>query len=118
MRLNFETFGAIGAIIVSVAALFVAWDQAVVMRRQQHASVWPFATADVNINQDETGNYMEIMLENPGVGPAIIRSGTIMVDGAPVHRLRELVTTMLPEGLRSEIQVNGESAIGILGAGE
>ena len=29
MRLSFETFGAIGAIVVSVAALFVAWDQAV-----------------------------------------------------------------------------------------
>ena len=45
-RLRFETVGSISAIVVGVAALFVSWDQARVMRQEIRASLWPALQID------------------------------------------------------------------------
>lgn len=71
-NLRFETIGSISAIIMSVAAIFVAWDQSMVMRAQQHATVWPILDTYFTTDYDENNLYFQLIFENAGVGPAII----------------------------------------------
>jgi len=117
--LNFETFGSIGAIIVSVAALYIAWDQAVVMRQEQHAGAWPYAHMEVNFNGDGEYDYIELMLSNPGVGPAIVREAHLLAGEERVDNLWSLVHGTFPDNLLETIEFGGaESALGVLAVGE
>jgi len=86
ISLNFETVGSIAAMVIGASALFVAWDQAQVMRKQQHGSVWPVLSADFSIGEDETGLYVELPVANRGVGPALVENAIVLVDGEPVMR--------------------------------
>ncbi len=116
--LNFETFGAIGAIIVSVAALFVAWDQATVMRVQQHAAVIPIVTVDMTINQDEQSNIIELAIANVGVGPAMIFSANPALGDQPVDRWSDLSDQLFGEDTPESVQLSASTATTILAAGE
>lgn len=117
--LNFETFGSIGAIIVSVAALYIAWDQAVVMRQEQHAGAWPYANIETNFQGDDDYDFIEIRLANPGVGPAIVREAYLLSGEDRVTNLYDLTQQTFPDDLLQTIEFGGaESAMGVLGVGE
>ncbi len=79
--LNFETVGSIAAMIVGAAALFVAWDQAKIMRKQQHASVWPILSTDFSIDNDDDSLFLEFSVANDGVGPALVESAFVTANG-------------------------------------
>lgn len=79
-QLKFETVGSIAAIISSIAALivgaaalYVAWDQARVMRAQQHAAVWPILTIDLLTDVSESQVIVQFAAENSGIGPALLK---------------------------------------------
>ncbi|MEQ8301221.1 MAG: hypothetical protein RH945_11835 [Hyphomonas sp.] len=76
-----EMLIAVCAVITSVVALFIGWNQTKVMRGQQEAEVWPMVqlTHETDFN-DNTVSYA-IALENAGVGPALIDSFTIAMPG-------------------------------------
>ena len=76
-----EMLIAVCAVITSVVALFIGWNQTKVMRGQQEAEVWPMVqlTHETDFN-DSTVSYA-IALENAGVGPALIDSFTIAMPG-------------------------------------
>ncbi|MEO1241222.1 MAG: hypothetical protein AAFX54_04890 [Pseudomonadota bacterium] len=116
--LNFETVGSIMAIIIGAVALFVAWDQAQVMRQQQHASVWPIVGYDIGFGNDETSFWIEFSLKNEGVGPALMKSADLLVDGKPVADWSDLRSSVFPESLGNVEKVYGGSVSDILGAGQ
>ncbi len=118
MRLSFETFGAIGAIVVSIAALFVAYDQAVVMRQQQHAAVWPIMSLDVSINQDDSSNMVGISTSNAGVGPAIVYSAIPTVDGEPIATWGQLSELLFEEETGVPFRIGTSSVVGVVAVGE
>ncbi|MBI3131125.1 MAG: hypothetical protein HYZ13_07190 [Acidobacteria bacterium] len=78
------------ALFVSLSTLGVYAYQAKVMKEQQHVSVWPYV-------EWSTGNLtgFRITVENKGVGPALIRSVAMSVDGKRVTNNRELLTAVL-----------------------
>lgn len=79
--LSFETVGSVVAIVVGVAALFVAWDEAKSVRRQQAASVLPvLKISGVNSNEMD-GSVTSIVVANIGIGPAFIESASIIWNG-------------------------------------
>lgn len=84
LRLRFETVGSISAIVVGVAALFVSWDQARVMRVQQHASVLPAIQIDGYWGEYEDSARFGVRVSNNGVGPAVIRHVGLSRDGEAV----------------------------------
>ena len=97
LRLRFETVGSIAAIVVGVAALFVSWDQARVMRAQQHASVLPAIQIDgYRARQAETSS-IGLRVRNAGVGPAIISSVDLARLGEPSEDFAP-IAALLPEG--------------------
>lgn len=117
--LNFETVGSIVAMIIGASALFVAWDQAQVMRKQQHASVWPIVTTEFTISGDAGNRWIEFTVENAGVGPAIIESADFVANGKSIARwsaLEDVLFAAAPEG---DMSFNGRDIEGaVLGAGE
>ena len=80
LRLNFETFGSISAIVVGVAALFVSLYHVRVLEAQRHATVRPILSIDQVSRTDGGRIYFEFSITNAGVGPAILQSATL-VDG-------------------------------------
>lgn len=105
--LNFETVGSIVAMLIGVCALFVAWDQAQVMRAQKHASVWPIVTADLTVSGDEKTRFIEFDVSNAGVGPALVRSATLIADGKEISHWSELETTLFSTEAPGAMAFNG-----------
>lgn len=94
---NHQTLTAIGAMLVGVAALFVAWDQGRVMRAQQHGAVFPVLQVDGFVSNTPSDSSLGIRIANNGVGPALIRSITLLRDGERQTSLDEY-RAGLPEG--------------------
>ena len=115
---NFETTGSIAAIVIGACALFVAWDQAQIMRKQQHASVIPAVSIASGFSSEPDAFVMTVTLGNDGIGPAVIESAELYVDGEPVKDWPDLRDRLLPPALHSVYSSNLDSAIGMLAAGE
>lgn len=117
-RLNPELFAAAAAMIVSIAALFVAWDQSQVMRAQQHASVWPVLQSDVTIDSDENGYFVAFDIHNLGVGPALIKYAELRVNGQAMVDFETFDRLVLVEELTSGRTIRSSSMSGIIGANQ
>ncbi len=116
--LNFETVGSIVAMVVGLSALFVAWDQAQIMRKQQHASVIPIVNVAGGFSSVAEENVMTISIQNDGIGPALVESAQLVVAGERIADWPDLEARLLPEALRPRLDVSLSSAIGVLAAGE
>jgi hypothetical protein len=94
---NHQALTAIGAMVVGLAALFVAWDQAQVMRAQQHGAVVPALQIDAFTRTDDGVLSVGLRVANNGVGPAIIRNVRVMRDGETVDRLDAMFASLPAE---------------------
>ena len=74
-----ETFIAVAALIVSISAVTVGLYEASLQRHHDRAEVWP----RVELSTFTTPTGASLSLENTGIGPAIIKSLTVSVDGKP-----------------------------------
>jgi hypothetical protein len=69
------------AIVVSLATFGIYFYQTHLIRVQQHAAVWPNLQVSPHVHLTKTeGNY-QILIENSGVGPAIIEDAAIIYKG-------------------------------------
>lgn len=120
LQLNFETIGSIAAIVIGASALYVAWDQAQVMRAQQHASVIPLLSSDFSVDQDEDGFVLELQVINKGVGPALVESAQVTVDGKVMQTreayIRAVFSDTRPAGTANIIGSDIEQ--GVIGSGD
>ncbi|WP_306252432.1 hypothetical protein [Parvularcula sp. IMCC14364] len=87
-RISFETVGSIVAIVVGVVALFVAWDEAKSVRKQQAASVLPIVKIFTSYTTTEMGHKSAVIVQNVGVGPAFIENARIIWDGTQLQDVR------------------------------
>lgn len=116
--LNFETIASMVAMVVGLSALFVAWDQAQIMRKQQHASVIPIVNIVGGFTMEPDRNVLRVIVENDGIGPAIVESAALFVEGRAISDWPSLRASFLPEPLRSGYETSFESTIGVLAPGE
>ena len=107
---SFETIGSAVAMLIGVVALFVAWDQAQVMRKQQHASVWPILTIDRSFNMKDDIVSFEFWIENAGVGPAVLKSARLRA-GSEELSTWNVLRDRLPEPL-AETERTHSASIG------
>ena len=92
-----EFLVAICALIASAMAVFMAWDQGRVMRAQQHGAVYPVLQVDGYVSNRPNNTAVGINIRNSGVGPALIESVELLVNGEKTSSFsREL--TSLPDG--------------------
>jgi hypothetical protein len=85
-----ETFIAVAALIVSVSAVVVGIYEASLQRHHDRAEVWPHV--EIQVVTKSTG--ATIMLENTGIGPAIVQSVVVTVEGHPRSNWKEVLRTL------------------------
>ena len=76
-EIRYDAIAAVIATLVGMLALLVAGYTAYIQRQQVRAQVWPWLVAGNNDND----RSIEVL--NKGVGPAIVRSAQVFVDGKP-----------------------------------
>lgn len=96
---------------IGLLALAVSAYTAYVQRQQVRAQVWP-------IMEISSGNEPEVRLwiANKGVGPALIKSARVFLDGKPVRNWAEMLHEIYGKGsfVFSQDQIGGR----VLSAGE
>jgi hypothetical protein len=97
LKSNHQALTAVGAMVVGLAALFVAWDQARVMRAQQHGAVYPALQMDGFISYQNGRQSVGLRVTNSGVGPAVIEEVVLLRDGEPSDDFRTVID-LAPEG--------------------
>ena len=91
-----EFLVAICALITSVAAIWVAWDQSRIMRAQQHAMVFPVLQTGGFVSTNEETIQIGVNLANSGVGPALIEAVIPMVNGEEIDSLEPYRSSLPP----------------------
>jgi hypothetical protein len=85
-----ETFIALAALVVSVSAVVVGVYEASLQRHHDRAEVWPHA--EIQVFTKPTG--AELLLVNTGIGPAIVQSIVVTVDGHPRSNWTDVLRTL------------------------
>ena len=81
---------SLSAIVAAAAAVGVAVYEAHIDREHQRVSVWPYVQ---QYNSNDRGVYTR-NVQNVGIGPALVRSFQVRVDGAPQRNWSEVVGVM------------------------
>jgi hypothetical protein len=70
---------AVCALLISTLATTASWWQSRIVAQQLSAQVWPYLSFGTTYDP----GYVSIELINDGLGPAIVRSAVLSVDGKP-----------------------------------
>ena len=81
---------AVSAAFIGVAALAVSAYQAFISREQQRASVWP----RIEILMSNSPTTFRLTLRNAGIGPALIETAEVRVDGRARSTWEDVLTTL------------------------
>ena len=80
-RFRFDLFVALLALLISGIAAASSAYQTYVIRKQFSATVWPYISFITTSSQDK---YLELDIDNAGIGPALILDSAITRDGKVV----------------------------------
>ena len=86
-RLRTDLIIALVAVLISAIAAAAAAYQTYVINQQFSATVWPYLALDDTYG---TGG-IKVVLENDGLGPAIVRSAALNIDGRAAYRWSDVV---------------------------
>jgi hypothetical protein len=92
-----ETFVAVAALIVSFSALGVGVYEASLQRTHDRAEVWP----NLEVGTFTTGEGAKVIVDNTGLGPAIVESVAAMVDDTAKHTWRGVFRALLGDSARN-----------------
>lgn len=107
---------AFAALVLSIFALGVSLFEVSALRTQQRAAVWPYLSVEQRYSSEGYG----LEVANKGVGPALVRSVTLMLDDAAVADLDTLILGAVGEGqvFSYELYRTSNLAGGVMSAGE
>lgn len=89
-----EMFIAVCALVSSMIAIYVGWDQSRVMRAQQHGSVFPVLQIEGYSLNNPTYSNLGLRVRNSGVGPALVESVVLEVDGETVDNFNSPINSL------------------------
>lgn len=117
---RFDLVIAMFALLISTLAAGASWwqarivqNQTLILQEQLGAQVWPYVSLSENIS----GDRAELSTTNDGLGPAVLRSATALVDGVPRSNFIEILHAILgpnlvarkPHGQRMSIDIGSAS---------
>lgn len=108
-RRDWDGAAAVIAAMVGLLALGVSAYTAYIQHQQVRAQVWPYLEAG-----NDDGNQ-SIYVYNKGVGPAIVRSAQVFIDGKPQTDWAHVLTSL---GVPPHDYVQSTLNPGVLSAGE
>jgi hypothetical protein len=83
--LRFDLLIAVSALLISTIAALASVLQTRAIQDQYAAAIWPYLSVDSTVNV----NGVTLDLTNDGLGPALIRSGQLYLDGRSVSGWEE-----------------------------
>jgi hypothetical protein len=92
-----ETFVAIAALVVSLSALAVGVYEARLQREHDRAEVWP----NLEIGTFTSNGGANVVVDNTGLGPAIVEAVTVEVDDTVRHTWYGVLRALLGDSTRS-----------------
>ncbi|MEB2778366.1 hypothetical protein SYJ56_23860 [Algoriphagus sp. D3-2-R+10] len=95
-KINVNLLLGLSAVFLSASALIVSIFQTNILREQQFASVWPHMEQMGNFS---SGSY-KYVIQNKGVGPAIIKDLSYLHMGSTYESPRELFTVLFGDDVR------------------
>ena len=94
---------AAAVVVISLASLFTAVYQSIVMRRTLEASIWPRVEwENSNYDEERRVNSITLALANHGVGPARIVRVEILLEGKRVRNENALLLRCCIDGATPE----------------
>ena len=106
---NWDALAAVLAAGIGFLALVVSGYTAWIQRQQVRAQVWPYLIAG-----NDDGNQ-SVFVYNKGVGPAIVKSAQVFIDGKPQPDWAHVIAALgLPEHGYSQSTLNPD----VISAGE
>ncbi len=92
LRLSFwQTVLSVVGVFNAVLALYASLTESEAVRRQTAAAVWPFVQISVADFDTEESAGFTLSFTNAGVGPALMRSVRIVIDGKPMRDWAQVV---------------------------
>jgi hypothetical protein len=82
---------AVCALLISSLATLASWWQTRIIQDQLSAQVWPYLSISTTLDSDD----LRVSVSNEGLGPAIIRSAAVTVDGKPLPSLIAVMHAIL-----------------------
>jgi hypothetical protein len=89
-----EFWMALGALAVSALAMLSSMLQFTVQRSQERAAAWPF----ISLNTNYSGEGFAFVVQNKGMGPALVRRVDVFLDGKPVDGWPGVLDGLYGEG--------------------
>ncbi len=89
--LDLNGIATVGAVILSIVAISISLLEVFTLRTHQRASVWPY----LQIASSYSREGFAIMLENKGVGPAIVERFQITLDDEPTAGIDQLIVDVV-----------------------
>jgi membrane-associated protease RseP (regulator of RpoE activity) len=86
-----DTFIALAALVVSVSAVVVGLYEAALQRRHDRAEVWPH----LEVSTFASDRGATVTLTNSGIGPGIVQSVVVTLDGRQVRSWGDVVRSLL-----------------------
>jgi hypothetical protein len=111
---------ALAALLTSVIAVWVAWDESRVQRRSQRASFMPILEVEMSL-QGVTGSQTaaaSVSVRNAGSGVAFVESAELRIDGDPVDSYQALAASLFSPSLAASADFSWETLRGYIGPDE
>ena len=109
--INTNLVVAASAIFISICALVVSVMQVQIERKQLESSVWPRLNLDISRSRGEPFTY-KLVLNNNGVGPAIITQVDVRYKGKKFNFLFDAIYEMMPDSILNNPQIRNSKSGG------
>lgn len=93
-RSRLAQWSALTALGISALALAVGAYQTRLMQTQARASVWPYVVIGFNYASFGPRQGFELHVQNNGVGPAIVQSVLVKLDGKPFKHWNDIIAEL------------------------
>ncbi|HME81000.1 MAG TPA: hypothetical protein VKF82_02875 [Candidatus Eremiobacteraceae bacterium] len=111
--IRYDTIIAVSALLISALTSAAVVYQTHVISAQFSATVWPYLSFAVTRDT----SHLVVELRNDGIGPALIRSVGITLDGKRVPSLNTIVDPIVAEATRSHKDHETRSTVSSLETG-
>lgn len=109
---------AIAALLTSVVAVFIAWDEGRLQRRNQRASFLPLIDIRGSVSTGTDALSVSVTATNRGHGVAFIKSFEVFHGNRPITTWQELESALLTEQLARQADLSWADPEGYLQAGD
>lgn len=109
---------AITAMVTSVVAVFIAWDQSRLTRQSQRATFMPIMEIDKSLNSAYDQMSISLTVRNSGHGVGVVKAANLLHSDQQVENFSDLVADILPVELAEKAHFSWDTVEGYYAPGE